>query len=266
MIIQRNSINWTSGNVQYTASTASAASIAFTTTSATRASATTSASTAKRQDQLLPQQPQQHLAQPIPQQPQYLAQPIPQDQQRQDLLPPPQYQQQEFQYQYPYQPQRPHAQKLQHYQPSTSYSNWMHSNDQFLPPQQYQSYHQPQQYQSYHQPQQYRSYEPPCPYNPNFNESNECLMGKLHSLNLSDTVRHNEAVNIFVRQCAALPFIAHDCMKITFQGILINTPDHVKTGPMMEIIQYIRRFWFGRVKPINFTVFGIHTRTNNAVE
>ncbi|CAB0042020.1 unnamed protein product [Trichogramma brassicae] len=155
----------------------------------------------QRQDQLSPQQQQQHLAQPTSHQPQqqlypsqqqqHLAQLSPQQPQRQDLLPPPQYQQQELQYQYPYQPQLPHTQQLQHqpqptqhfYQPSSSHSNWMHSNEQFLPPQQYQSYHQPQQYQSYHQPQQYQSYnqpqqyrpyQPPQPYNPNFNETWMC--------------------------------------------------------------------------------------------
>ncbi|CAB0038986.1 unnamed protein product [Trichogramma brassicae] len=93
-----------------------------------------------------------------------------------------------------------------------------------------------------------------------------CLMGKLHSLNLTELVRDNEQVNEFIRKCAALPFLPHETMIDAFNIHVNNTPQNFIEGPLQPFVAYLRRFWFQRVRPINFSVFGLHTRTNNALE
>ncbi|CAB0030053.1 unnamed protein product [Trichogramma brassicae] len=47
---------------------------------------------------------------------------------------------------------------------------------------------------------------------------------------------------------------------------LVNSASERVTRRLQGFIEYFRRFWLQSVGPINFSVFGIHTRTNNAIE
>ncbi|CAB0029780.1 unnamed protein product [Trichogramma brassicae] len=92
-----------------------------------------------------------------------------------------------------------------------------------------------------------------------------CLHGKLHRLGLTELVRDNEDANSFVRKCGALALVPDNLMLSIFDQMIGVTPDRI-LRPFQEFITYIRTFWFTRVGPRNFSVYGVHTRINNALE
>ncbi|KAL7305074.1 hypothetical protein TKK_0002638 [Trichogramma kaykai] len=92
-----------------------------------------------------------------------------------------------------------------------------------------------------------------------------CLHGKIHRLGLTDFVRENEEANSFVRKCGALALVPAGLMVAIFDQLLELTPERIRR-PFQDFITYIRTFWFTRVGPRNFSVYGVHTRTNNAIE
>uniref|UniRef100_A0ABD2W9N7 Uncharacterized protein n=1 Tax=Trichogramma kaykai TaxID=54128 RepID=A0ABD2W9N7_9HYME len=54
-------------------------------------------------------------------------------------------------------------------------------------------------------------------------------------------------------------------MVTIFDQLLQSTPNGI-VHRFQDFITYIRTFWLTRVGPRNFSVFGVHTRTNNAIE
>ncbi|KAL7301774.1 hypothetical protein TKK_0005764 [Trichogramma kaykai] len=92
-----------------------------------------------------------------------------------------------------------------------------------------------------------------------------CLHGKIHRLGLTEFYRDNVEANSFVRKCGALALVPADIMVAIFDQMIESTPERI-LRPFQDFIAYIRSFWFTRVGPRNFSVYGVHTRTNNAIE
>ncbi|CAB0041330.1 unnamed protein product [Trichogramma brassicae] len=47
--------------------------------------------------------------------------------------------------------------------------------------------------------------------------------------------------------------------------MIASTPERIR-HQFQDFISYIRNFWFAQVRPSNFSVYGVATRTNNAIE
>uniref|UniRef100_A0ABD2VV94 MULE transposase domain-containing protein n=1 Tax=Trichogramma kaykai TaxID=54128 RepID=A0ABD2VV94_9HYME len=92
-----------------------------------------------------------------------------------------------------------------------------------------------------------------------------CLNGKLFRLGLRDYVVNNREANVFVRKCAALAFMPSDVILASFDLLLAETPARILAS-LQEFIDYFRSFWIRRVRPSNFSVWGVQARTNNAIE
>lgn len=66
-------------------------------------------------------------------------------------------------------------------------------------------------------------------------------------------------------QLLALPLLPAGDIEAAFRWLLTNTPPDILEF-FQSIINYVENQWLRRVRPENFSVFGLQNRTNNPME
>ncbi|KAL7294735.1 hypothetical protein TKK_0011866 [Trichogramma kaykai] len=92
-----------------------------------------------------------------------------------------------------------------------------------------------------------------------------CLMRKIHQLRLTDYVNNDEAASETVRKIIALSFLPAEQIQENLHAITSSIPNEMFQN-LHPFLHYFETFWMGRIGVDNFSLFGIHNRTNNAIE